>query len=182
MRNRQSFSVAFCGVLTGLMVAVMLLGTLIPSATYLCPALAGILLIPVVWELGGKAGGLVFAAVSLLSLFLAPDKEAAVFFVLLFGWYPLLRPKLQHLRKLPLRWLVKLVLFNLALAAIAAVTFFVLGLPLFDEQAQVAESLLLAGMLVLGNVAFVIYDILLGRVGDLYVMRLRPKLFPRHVP
>ena len=41
---------------------------------------------------------------------------------------------------------------------------------------------LAAGMLVLGNVAFVIYDILLGRVGDLYVMRLRPKLFPRHVP
>ncbi len=37
-------------------------------------------------------------------------------------------------------------------------------------------------MLVLGNVAFLIYDVLLARISDLYVYRLRPKLFPRHFP
>ena len=39
---------------------------------------------------------------------------------------------------------------------------------------------ILAGMLLLGNVTFLLYDVLLGRIGDLYVYRLRPKLFPHH--
>ena len=47
MRNRLSFRVAFCGVLAALMIAVMLLGTMIPTTTYICPALAGVLLLPV---------------------------------------------------------------------------------------------------------------------------------------
>ena len=33
MRNRLSFRVAFCGVLAALMIAVMLLGTMIPILT-----------------------------------------------------------------------------------------------------------------------------------------------------
>ena len=41
MRNRLSFRVAFCGVLAALMIAVMLLGTMIPTTTYICPALRG---------------------------------------------------------------------------------------------------------------------------------------------
>ena len=97
MRNRLSFRVAFCGVLAALMIAVMLLGTMIPTTTYICPALAGVLLLPVVWEFGFRTGALLYLAVALLSLILSPNKEAALFFVLLFGWYPLLRPKLQHL-------------------------------------------------------------------------------------
>ena len=179
MRKRTSFRVALSGILAALMTVVMLLGTLIPGTTYLCPALAGVFLIPVLWELGVRTGGLVFAAVSLLSLFLAPDKQAALFFVLLFGWYPLLRPRLQRIRQLAVRWVVKFLLFNLALVAIALVTVFVLGLPLFGPEEKGGTMLVLVGMLVLGNVAFVLYDILLGRLSDLYVLRLRPKLFPK---
>lgn len=92
MRNRLSFRVAFCGVLAALMIAVMLLGTMIPTTTYICPALAGVLLLPVVWEFGFRTGALLYLAVALLSLILSPNKEAALFFVLLFGWYPLLVP------------------------------------------------------------------------------------------
>ena len=39
---------------------------------------------------------------------------------------------------------------------------------------------ILAGMLLLGNLTFLLYDVLLGRIGDLYVYRLRPKIFPHH--
>ena len=85
MRNRLSFRVAFCGVLAALMIAVMLLGTMIPTTTYICPALAGVLLLPVVWEFGFRTGALLYLAVALLSLILSPNKEAALFFVLLFG-------------------------------------------------------------------------------------------------
>lgn len=180
MRNRTSFRVAFCGVLAALMVVIMLLGTMIPATEYLCPALAGVLIIPVVWEFGGKPGGLLYAAVALLSLILAPNKEAALFFVLLFGWYPLARPKLQHLKAKALRVVLKLVLFNAALAAIFALLLFVLISPEVVAQAADWTGLAVAAMLVLGNAAFLIYDVLLSRLSDWYVCRLRPKLFPRH--
>lgn len=180
MRDRMSFRVSFCGVLAALMVAIMLLGTMIPTTTYICPALAGVLLIPVVWEFGFRTGGVLYLAVSLLSLFLAPDKEAGLFFVLLFGWYPLLRPKLQHIRRRVPRVVLKLVLFNLSLVVIFALLLFVLVMPDLQTEAQTWTGLLLAGMLLLGNVAFLLYDLLLARVSDLYVCRLRPKLFPRH--
>ena len=51
-----------------------------------------------------------------------------------------------------------------------------------DLQAEFADwtVLFLAAFLLLGNVTFVLYDILLGRLGDLYVLRLRPKLFSTH--
>ena len=164
MRNRPSFRVAFCGVLAALMIVIMLLGTMIPATEYLCPAVAGVLIIPVVWEFGGKTGALLYLAVALLSLILSPNKEAALFFALLFG----------------LRVVLKLVLFNAALAVIIALLLFVLVSPDWQADAANWTGLVVAGMLVLGNVAFLIYDVLLARISDLYVYRLRPKLFPRH--
>ena len=83
MRDRKTFRVAFCGVMAGAMAALMLVGTLIPLSTYIAPMLAGALAAPVVWELGAGSGWLLYAAVSLLSLFLATDKEAALLYVLL---------------------------------------------------------------------------------------------------
>ena len=67
LKNRMSFRVAFCGILAALMTVIMLVGPLIPTMTYVAPAAAGVFLIPVVWEFGGKAGGLLYAAVALLA-------------------------------------------------------------------------------------------------------------------
>ena len=177
MRDRRAFRVAFCGVMAGLMAALMLLGTMIPLSTYVCPMVAGALAVPVIWELGAGSGWLLYAAVSLLSLILAPDKEAALLYVLLLGWYPILRPRLQHITRRPLRIAAKLILFNAAICAIYALLLFVFVSP--DLQAEAAEwtGLLLAGMLLLGNVTFLIYDQVLARLTDRYVTRLRPRLF-----
>ncbi len=178
MPNKTSGRVALCGVLAALMLVVMLFGTMLPLSTYACPALAGAISIPVIWELGTKPGCLLYLAVSILSLLLAPDKEAALLFLFLLGWYPILRPKLQHLKKKPARVVVKLILFNLAICLVYALLLFVLTTP--DLQAEAARwtGPLLAGMLLLGNVTFLLYDLMLSRVTDLYVYRLRAKLFP----
>ena len=179
LKNRMSFRVAFCGILAALMTVIMLVGPLIPTMTYVAPAAAGVFLIPVVWEFGGKTGGLLYAAVALLAFFLAPDKEAALCFVLLFGWDPVARPKLQHIRQKPVRLVVKLALFNAALLAIYALLLFVFVMPDLQQEAQSWTALLLVVFFVLGNVSFLLYDVVLGRIADLYVRRLRPKLFRR---
>ena len=169
--------VAFCGILAALMLVIMLLGTMIPAATFICPMLAGALSIPVLWEFGTRSGILLYLAVSVLSLILAPDKEAALMFVCLLGWYPILRPKIQHLPQKPLRVGIKLVLFNAALVAVYALLLFVFTMP--DLQAEAAEWTLplLVVMILVGNVVFLLFDLLLYRLTEQYVVRLRPKLF-----
>ena len=177
MNDRRVFRVAFCGVMAGLMAAVMLLGTLIPMSTYLCPMIAGALAVPVVWEMGAGSGWLLYAAVSALSLILAPDKEAALLYVLLLGWYPVLRPTLMHIRNKPLRIFLKLLLFNAAVCAVYLLLLFVFVSPDLTAETSEWTGPFLAGMLLLGNFTFLIYDLLLARLTDRYVTRLRPKLF-----
>lgn len=62
-----------------------------------CPC--RILLIAVVIELGAKWAWAVFAAISILSLFFAGDKEAALYFVMFFGFYPILKARIETLAK-----------------------------------------------------------------------------------
>ncbi|MBR5534724.1 MAG: hypothetical protein IKU62_07755 [Ruminiclostridium sp.] len=180
MRNQASRRMALCGIATALMVVVMMVGSILPLSTYSCPMLAGILLIPILWEVGPKMGGLVYLAVSILSILMAPDKEAVFLFVFLLGWYPIARPKFQHIRTKPLRWVVKMILLNLAAILTYCFLLFVLTMP--DLQAEFADwtVLFLAGFLLLGNVTFILYDIALGRLVDLYVRKVRPILFSTH--
>lgn len=180
MYKQTSRRVALCGILAAMMIVVMLFGTMLPLTTYACPALAGVISIPVLWEFGAPTGGVLYAAVSILSLLLTPDKEAALLFVLLLGWYPILRSKLQHLRRKPLRIFLKLVIFNLALCLVYTLLLFVFISPDLQAEAAGYTLPLLVGTLILGNVTFLVYDLLLARVSDLYVYRLRPKLFSTH--
>ena len=91
------------------------------------------------------------------------------------------RPKLQHIRQKPVRLVVKLALFNAALLAIYALLLFVFVMPDLQQEAQSWTALLLVAFFVLGNISFLLYDVVLGRIADLYVRRLRPKLFHQNL-
>ena len=93
--HRQSLMIAFCGMAAGLSVAIMLLGGVIPAATYAVPMLCGLLLLPVLLEFGPKAAWTVYIAVSLLALMLGFDKEAAFFYIFI-GYYPIVKWKIER--------------------------------------------------------------------------------------
>ena len=65
-----AYRAALCGVLAALAAAVMTLGTAVPVGTFCCPALAGLLMIPVLDLFGTWAGLGWYAAVAVLSLLL----------------------------------------------------------------------------------------------------------------
>ena len=75
---KQSSKTAFGGILTALSVVLMFLTGVIPFLTFALPALAGALLILIVTEIGSKWALCVYAAVSILSLLVVADKEAAM--------------------------------------------------------------------------------------------------------
>ena len=162
MRYGKSAEVAFCGMMTALGVVFLCLGGLIPLATFCCPALASLALLPVVQRFGRRQALCVWAASALLGLLLGPDKEAAGLYLVL-GYYPAIRAGFD--RKRPaFRWALKLLLFNAVTLTLYAVLIFVLGMAeLVQEYRETGTALLLA-TLALGNVVFLLYDFLLRRL------------------
>ena len=173
--RRRTKTLALCGVLAALATALLFLGGVLPFASVACPVLASLVLIPVYAETDWKWGLVWYLAVSLLGLMLAPDKEAAILFVFL-GYYPMLRKWFGRLKSKPLRWAVKLVYVNLATAAAYALMIFVFRMEAIVQDYVNMRLYLLIGLLLLANLSFVIYDLLIGRLEIYYHVRLRPKL------
>lgn len=130
--KQASRDLALCGVLCALAVAIMAMGTILPAATYCAPVLASMTLLPVLVLCGEKLSWAMFFASAMLSLLLAPDKEAAAIFLAL-GYYPIVKPKLDRKPKIR-RWVGKFLLFNVSILAVYAVLLFVLRLDALREE------------------------------------------------
>ena len=89
--QKPTFKIALCAIIAALAVMLMLITSLIPVGTYALPCFAGALLIAIVIEYGAKWALGVYAVVSVLSFFVAGDKEAVLYFAMLFGYYPVLK-------------------------------------------------------------------------------------------
>ena len=87
---RESTKASLGGIIAALSIVIMLLTYVSPLLVYTAPPFAGILLLIIINELGFRWSAATFAAVSLLSVFIIADKEAAVFYTMFFGYYPIL--------------------------------------------------------------------------------------------
>lgn len=170
---RQSGKVALGGIMGALSLVFMLL-TVIPVGSYALPAVAGAVLIPVVIEAGIGTGWMVYGAVALLSLIIAPDMEAKVLFLSFFGYYPILKSVLERIHKRWIEWLVKLAIFNSAMILSYVLLLFVFHLSM-DEFIFGGVNLIFVFLLI-GNVVFLIYDLALTSVISSYFRVLHPKL------
>lgn len=172
-----SYKMALSGVFSALAVVSMLISYLVPTATYACPALAGIMLIPIVVEIGKSWAVCAYVAVSLLSFFLVADKEMALCFVLFFGFYPILKAVFEkHLRKL-LCWVCKIAVFSVCMVAVFFLSIYVLGIP--EDTFTLFGIYIPWVFLIIGILVFVIYDIAVSRVIGAYVNVWRKKLFKK---
>ncbi len=176
--NRQkSRRMALCGVLAALAVVLLSLGGMIPFATFCCPILAMLCLIPVVEEFGTKTALLFYAAVALLSLLMAPDKEVALLFLFL-GYYPALRGRIDGAVKPNwLRYLLKLTIFAAAMSVMYLLVLRLLGMEqLAQEYAAEGTAVLLMNVL-LGALVWTLCDRVLRQFTDLYRSKWRGKIF-----
>lgn len=167
---KNTVKIAFCGVIAALSVVIMFLTGVVPTATIAMPALAGCLLIPIVAECGVKWGFGVYAVVGVLSMLLATDREAALIYILFFGYYPALYAVLDRIRNVVLRYVVKLVLFNLAAAGEVLLSIYVLGIPF--ETVPFLGPFTVVVLFVLANGVFLLYDTALRGLIVTYFARL----------
>lgn len=171
MRSKTS-KVALCGVIAALSVVVLFLTGVVPVATIALPAVAGCFLIAVVAETDVRSGVAVYAIVSVLTALLVPDREATLFYIVFFGYYPALYGTLSRIRNSVARWAAKLLVFNAAAVLEALLAVWLLGIPL-------AEMLsfgwpFIPVLLLLMNAVFILYDLALNGLIVFYIRRLHP--------
>lgn len=146
--------------MAALALVVMCLGGMIPLATYVCPMFCAVLLMVVLRLTGSRIAWAWYGAVSILSMLLGPDKEAAAVFVFL-GYYPILKPWLDR-RKLSILW--KLMLFNVAIFAMYSVLIYVFGLADIASEFEELGMVMTIVTLILGNATLFMMDVLLTQL------------------
>ena len=156
MRSK-AYPVALGGMLAAAAVVMMCIGTIIPVATYAAPVLCMMLCQMVLKCCGSRITWAWYGAVAVLSLLMAPDKEAAAVFAVL-GYYPIVKPKLDRTKA---KWLWKGLLFNGSILMLYWILLNLLGIYQLVEEFSGMGFVMTAVLLVLGNVTFFLFDRLL---------------------
>ena len=157
MRSK-AYPIALGGMLAAAAVVLMSIGTIIPVATYAAPVLCMVLGRTVLKICGSRIAWAWYGAVAILSLLLAPDKEAAAVYLVL-GYYPIVKPRLDRMR---VSWLWKGLLFNGSILALYWVLLQIIGMQQLLSDFEGMSIFLYAILLILGNVTFFMLDRLLG--------------------
>ena len=181
--SQKTKKLTVSALLSALGVVMLLVGSLIEVLDLSMAALASFFCIFAVIELGDAYPWLIFSVTSILSVIIMPQSMGGWFYLLFFGYYPIIKEKLERLKK-PLAWLIKLIVLNTAMIVSVALAYFLFfgqkGGNLFDAFLYVfggegIGTYLAAAVYVAFNVVFIVYDIALTRIISYYFFKLRSK-------
>lgn len=154
------------GVLVALSVIILYLGCAIEVLDLTMSAIVSLLVVIIVIEMGYKYAWMTYLATAILSLVLLPQKSPAIFYACFMGFYPIIKSYIERINSAFLRWTVKLVTGNAALALM----FLLMSLFVPDEF---ESGLILIVTYILGIMAFIMYDVALSKLITLYFVRIR---------
>ena len=151
---------ALGGIFAALAVIIMCLGGLIPVCVYICPLLCVFLGSVVLKICGKQVAWAWYGAVAVLAMLFGPDKEAAAVYVFL-GYYPILKGWFDKVR---FGFLLKLMYFNGSIVFLYTVLLSLMGMEQLLQDYRGIGGIGLVMLLLLGNITFFLFDILLGRM------------------
>ncbi len=169
MKNTKR--IAFSGVAAALSVVIMYIAGITDILSLSGVLVAAFMILFIYIEYGTKTALSVYAAVSVISFLILPDKFSAAVYVLFAGYYPIIKTKFERKPKL-LAWTLKLVCFNAVLILMMVVSRYI-------AYAEAELPVIEAAVFVLANLVFVMADILAGRLIVLYIIKYRPRLHKR---
>ncbi len=167
---KQTSKITLCGISAALASVFMLLGYF-PYFTYAVPAISGLFMMLPLVEINKKYAFSTYIVSSLIVL-ISAEPETKVLYILLFGYYPILKAVIEKINRVYIEWLIKISVFN----ASAAVSYLLLKL-LTDIDVDNFGPLGKYGaviFLILCNIAFVLYDIAISRVSLVFFYRIHP--------
>lgn len=170
MNNRdKTRRIAVSSVLSALGVVMLYLGSMVEVLDISMAVIASLICVFAVIEYGKGYPWLIFTVTALLSLLLLPNKTPAAMYAVFFGFYPIIKEKLERLPR-ALSWVLKEVIFNVAFAVIALLTVFLFTVGEIDVGLPY-----IIGIVFLGELTFVLYDIAMTRLISLYIYKLRKR-------
>ena len=170
-RRKTSFDkkLVVAGVLAALSVIILYLGCAIEVLDLTMSAIVSLLVVVIVIEMGYKYAWLTYIATAILSILLLPQKSPAIFYACFMGFYPIIKSYLERINSALVRWIIKLVVGNAALALM----FILMSLFLPDEF---EGGWLMLVTYLLGIIAFLMYDVALSKLITLYFVRIRNRI------
>lgn len=160
--------VALGALLAAVAVALLAISNLVAVMDLALAALAALAVFVAQIEGGTRLSLPVYIVSAALSLLLFPVKSAALFYACFFGWYPLVKSRVDKLSPL-FAWLIKAVCAAAAGALVYVCVTYVFVLP------EVLKGFTLPILLLMAAV-FVLYDIGLSRLILFYIQTLRRRV------
>lgn len=169
---KNSKVIAYSGVATALSVVMLFLGSIFWVLGYTMPLVASLVMIILLDSISQKSALLTFVSTSVISFILLNDKECVLLYVLFFGYYPLIRDKINDIKPKFLSYLIKFVSFNAAMVLTQILCVYVFGIP-FDDM--LGKWGIVVFVLCL-NLVFVVFDKLYTLLLRLYRIKLKKKV------
>ena len=171
MKEKTSY-ITLCAVTAALITAVMAV-SYFPYLTYAVPALAGALIIIPLVETG-KGYAFITYIVSSVLVMLFAEPEARLMYICFFGYYPILKAILEKIKVRVIEYLLKLIIFNGAVTLVYLVFAKLFGIATEGIGEYGKYGILI--LYIVGNIAFIFYDICLARLCVFYFVRIGPKI------
>lgn len=169
---KNSKVIAYSGVATALSVVMLFLGSIFWVLGYTIPLVASLVMIILLDSISQKSALLTFISTSIISFILLNDKECVLLYILFFGYYPLIRDKINDIKPKFLSYLLKFITFNAAMVLTQVLCVYVFGIP-FDDMLGKWGIVLFVLCL---NLVFVVFDKLYTLLLKLYRIKLKKKV------
>lgn len=169
---KNSKVIAYSGVATALSVVMLFLGSIFWVLGYTMPLVASLVMIILLDSISQKSALLTFISTSIISFILLNDKECVLLYILFFGYYPLIREKINDIKPKSLSYLLKFITFNAAMVLTQVLCVYVFGIP-FDDMLGKWGIVLFVLCL---NLVFVVFDKLYTLLLKLYRIKLKKKV------
>ena len=165
---KKSKKIALCAIMSALSVLVLFAGAVIDVLSMTAAAIASLLVVLIMIEVGNPYPWLVWGVTSALSMILLPNKFPAIMYFVLCGIYPILKEQFERLHYV-VSWVLKLSVFNIALLAMITATKYIFYLN--DSELDFTVP-----VIVIGNLALILYDIAMSKIITLYLIKIRKHL------
>ena len=171
---KSSFRIALCSVITALSILFMLMTVILPVAAYSCVMLTGLCTALIIEEIDGRYALCSFAAVSIISALLVPDKESVVLYIVFFGYYPVLHDFLSKKINNTVSRIIEYLVFNAACFISFFTSIYVLSVP--KDSFMIGDLYLPWVILIMANILFFLYDYTLKVMVKVYRIKFKKYL------
>jgi len=163
--RRHTRELVFSAILAALGVVFMIVASMFEVLDLTMCAAASLLIVLAVIEIGYKWPILIYLVTGILSALLLPNKFAAAVYILFAGLYPIFKAIFERMHYV-VTWVLKFSFFDTALLLVIAVTVHILHL----EETGLGYTI---PVMLLANVAFLLYDFVLTKLITLYIHKIR---------